>query len=36
VLEYDAARKLAQGLGAHLEDLTKLVEVKGRRLACCP
>jgi hypothetical protein len=28
-LEYDAARKIAQGLGAHLEDLTSLVEVKG-------
>lgn len=29
VLEYDAARKIAQGLGAHLEDLASLVEVKG-------
>lgn len=29
VLEYDAARKIAQGLGAHLEDLTTVVEVKG-------
>jgi putative DNA methylase len=29
VLEYDAARKIAQGLGAHLEALTSLVEVKG-------
>ncbi len=29
VLEYDAARKIAQGLGAHLEDLQTLVEVKG-------
>ncbi|HRK35982.1 MAG TPA: DUF1156 domain-containing protein, partial [Candidatus Hydrogenedentes bacterium] len=28
-LEYDAARKIAQGLGAHLENLTSLVEVKG-------
>lgn len=28
-LEYDAARKIAQGLGAHLELLTNLVEVKG-------
>lgn len=28
-LEYDAARKIAQGLGAHLEDLSHLVEVKG-------
>lgn len=29
VLEYDAARKIAQGLGAHLEDLGHLVEIKG-------
>ncbi len=29
VLEYDAARKIAQGLGAHLEDLQSLVEVSG-------
>ncbi|OGA55364.1 MAG: adenine-specific DNA methylase [Betaproteobacteria bacterium RIFCSPLOWO2_12_FULL_62_58] len=29
VLEYDAARKIAQGLGAHLEDLDHIVEVKG-------
>ncbi len=28
-LEYDAARKLAQGLGAHLEGLADLVEVRG-------
>lgn len=28
-LEYDAARKIAQGLGAHLESLSHLVEVKG-------
>jgi hypothetical protein len=28
-LEYDAARKIAQGLGAHLEKLQGLVEVKG-------
>ncbi len=28
-LEYDAARKIAQGLGAHLEDLRALVEIKG-------
>ncbi len=28
-LEYDAARKIAQGLGAHLENLPTLVEVKG-------
>lgn len=29
VLEYDAARKIAQGLGAHLESLSSLVEAKG-------
>ena len=28
-LEYDAARKIAQGLGAHLERLAGMVEVKG-------
>jgi hypothetical protein len=28
-LEYDAARKIAQGLGAHLEKLTGVVEVQG-------
>ena len=28
-LEYDAARKIAQGLGAHLEKLNTVVEVKG-------
>lgn len=28
-LEYDAARKIAQGLGASLEDMETLVEVKG-------
>ena len=28
-LEYDAARKIAQGLGAHMERLTGMVEVKG-------
>lgn len=28
-LEYDAARKIAQGLGAHLEKLTGLAQVKG-------
>jgi adenine-specific DNA methylase len=31
VLEYDAARKIAQGLGAHLEKMGDLVEVKGDR-----
>ena len=29
VLEYDAARKIAQGLGAHLDKLSRVVEVKG-------
>lgn len=29
VLEYDAARKIAQGLGAHLQSLASVVEVKG-------
>ncbi len=29
VLEYDAARKIAQGLGAHLDKLPDVVEVKG-------
>ena len=28
-MEYDAARKIAQGLGVHMEDLSHLVEVKG-------
>ncbi len=28
-LEYDAARKIAQGLGAHLEQLDSIVEIKG-------
>lgn len=36
VLEYDAARKIAQGLGAHLENLTHLVEVKGNKARLLP
>lgn len=28
-LEFDAARKIAQGLGAHLEKLGRMVEIKG-------
>ena len=28
-LEFDAARKIAQGLGAHIEDLGRVVEIKG-------
>lgn len=33
VMEYDAARKIAQGLGVHLEKLTTVVEIKGDK-AC--
>jgi len=29
LLEYDTARKIAQGLGAHLDNLTDTVEIKG-------
>ena len=36
VLEYDAARKIAQGLGAHLEHLMSLVEVKGDKARLLP
>lgn len=36
VLEYDAARKIAQGLGAHLEDLGSLVEVSGDQARLLP
>jgi putative DNA methylase len=36
VLEYDAARKIAQGLGAHLEDLGSLVEVSGDEARLLP
>jgi putative DNA methylase len=28
-LEFDAARKIAQGLGAHLENLSSVIEIKG-------
>jgi putative DNA methylase len=35
-LEYDAARKIAQGLGAHLESLTHVVEVKGAKARLLP
>lgn len=35
-LEYDAARKIAQGLGAHLEDLTTIIEVKGETARLLP
>lgn len=36
ILEYDAARKIAQGLGAHLEQLSKLVEIKGDKARLLP
>ena len=36
VLEYDAARKIAQGLGAHLEQLASLIEVKGATARLLP
>jgi len=36
VLEYDAARKIAQGLGAPLEDLASLVEVSGETARLLP
>ena len=29
LLEYDTARKIAQGLGAHLDKLNSIVEIKG-------
>jgi hypothetical protein len=35
-LEFDAARKIAQGLGAHLEDLCSVVEVKGKTARLLP
>lgn len=35
-LEYDAARKIAQGLGAHLEELTSLVEIEGETARLLP
>lgn len=36
VLEYDAARKIAQGLGAHMERLTNVVEMKGETARLLP
>ncbi|MGK7877678.1 MAG: hypothetical protein AB4426_31565 [Xenococcaceae cyanobacterium] len=36
ILEFDAARKIAQGLGAHLETLTHLVEIKKDRARLLP
>jgi hypothetical protein len=35
-LEFDAARKIAQGLGAHLEQLINLVEIKGETARLLP
>jgi adenine-specific DNA methylase len=35
-LEFDAARKIAQGLGAHLEDLASLVAVEGETARLLP
>lgn len=35
-LEYDAARKIAQGLGASLEDMRAVVEVKGDQARLLP
>jgi adenine-specific DNA methylase len=36
VLEYDAARKIAQGLGANLENLASLVELSGETARLLP
>jgi putative DNA methylase len=36
LLEYDAARKIAQGLGVHLEQSETLVEVKGDKARLLP
>lgn len=36
VLEFDAARKIAQGLGAKLEELTHVVAVKGDKARLLP
>jgi adenine-specific DNA methylase len=36
ILEYDAARKIAQGLGVHLEQCETLVEVKGDKARLLP
>lgn len=35
-LEYDTARKIAQGLGANLEELKALIEVKGDKARLLP
>lgn len=36
LLEFDAARKIAQGLGAHLENLNSVVEVAGETARLLP
>lgn len=36
VLEYDTARKIAQGLGAHLEKLDSLIEISGDKARLLP
>jgi adenine-specific DNA methylase len=36
VLEFDAARKIAQGLGAQLEELPTIVEIKGEKARLLP
>src|SRR5690606_25190370 len=36
LLEYDAARKIAQGLGVHLEQCESFVEVKGDKARLLP
>jgi len=36
VLEYDAARKIAQGLGARMEHLSSLLEIKGDKARLLP
>jgi adenine-specific DNA methylase len=36
VLEYDAARKIAQGLGAHLEQMPSVAEVRGDKARLLP
>ncbi len=35
-LEYDAARKIAQGLGVHLENLTSVIEIDGDQARLIP
>jgi hypothetical protein len=35
ILEYDATRKIAQGLGVHIEQIESVVEVKGDKARLC-